>query len=137
MFYKIQINYYNKTVHDILMKVIPLIFPNFPKNRKEKRGIIASLVTGFIRLAYESISSYLQNKRQKALKKAFMAMENQVNLHRNKIFHLEDSIVMYCIYNSDSLKKLIDTVHKMYNKTTWNKKTICRQTQWLVSIVFN
>ena len=40
-FYKKQIDYYDKTVHDILTKEIPLILPNFPKNRKEKRGLIA------------------------------------------------------------------------------------------------
>ena len=45
---KEQIDCYNKTVHDILMKVIPLIHPNFPENRKEKRGIITSLVTCII-----------------------------------------------------------------------------------------
>ena len=54
-FYKKQIDYYNKTVLDILSKKIPLILPNFPKNSKEKRGIITSLVTGFIRLVYEVI----------------------------------------------------------------------------------
>ena len=75
-----KINYYNQIAHDILMKEISLILPNFPKDRKEKRCIIAPLVTEFIRLAYESISSYLDNKRQKALQKAFMAMENHVNL---------------------------------------------------------
>ena len=94
-FYKKEIDYYNKTVHDILTKEIPLILPNFPKNRKEEARF-ASLVTGLIcfisnriyhGLAYEGISSYLHNKRQKALKKAFMAMENQVNLEWNKIFH--------------------------------------------------
>ena len=47
---------------------------------------MTSLVTGFIRLTYEDISSYLHNKRQKASKKAFVAMENQVNLQRNTIF---------------------------------------------------
>ena len=41
-----------------------------------------------------------------------MAMGNQINLQRNKIFHLEDSVVMYGIYNSDLLEKLIDTVQK-------------------------
>ena len=46
------------------MKEIPLILPHFQKNKKEKRGIIASLVTGFIALEYEGISSYLHNKRQ-------------------------------------------------------------------------
>ena len=121
-YYKKQIDYYNKTVHDILTKEIPLILPNFPKNRKEERGVMASLVTGFIRLAYEGISSYLQIKRQKALNKAFMVKENQVNLQRNKIFHLEDPMVMYSICNLDTSEKLIDTVHKVHNKTTWNKK---------------
>ena len=55
---------------------------------------------GYVRLAYESISSYLHNKRHTALKKLFEAMENQVNLEINKIFHSEDSMVMYGIYNS-------------------------------------
>ena len=49
-------------------------------------------------------------------------MENQVNLEWNKIFHLEDSMVMYRIYNSDTLEKSINTLHKMHNKTTLNKK---------------
>ena len=66
-YYNKEIDYYNKTVHDILTKEIPLILPYFFQNRKEKRGIITLLVTGFIGLVYEGISSYLHNKRQKAL----------------------------------------------------------------------
>ena len=111
-----------KTVHDILTKEIPLILPNFQKNKREKRGIITSLVTCFIGLVCKDISSYLHNKRQTALKEAFIAMENQANLKRNKIFHLEDSMVMYGICNSDTLEKLINAVHKMHNKTPWNEK---------------
>ena len=45
-------------------------------------------------------------------------MENQVNLERNKISHLQDSVVLYGIYNSDTLEKLIKALHKMHNKTT-------------------
>ena len=56
--YKKQIDYYNKTVHGFLMKDILLILPNFSKNKKEKIGIITLLLTGFIRLEYEGISSY-------------------------------------------------------------------------------
>ena len=29
---------------------------------------------------------------------------------------------MYGIYNSDMLEKLINTIYKMHNKTTWNGK---------------
>ena len=39
-----------------------LKLPNFPKERKEKRSIIASLITGFIGLVYVGISSHLHNK---------------------------------------------------------------------------
>ena len=66
-FYKKQIDYYNRTVHDILTKEIPLVLSNLTKNRKEKRGIITLLATGFIGLAYEYISNYLHNKRQTVL----------------------------------------------------------------------
>ena len=31
---------------------------------------------------------------------------------KKQIFHLEDLMVMYGIYNSDPLEKLINTVHK-------------------------
>ena len=31
-------------------------------------------------------------------------------------------MVMYSIYNSETLEKLIDNVHKMHNTTTWNEK---------------
>ena len=44
-------------------------------------------------------------------------MEKQVNLERNKVFHLEDSMVMYGIYNSETIEKLIDTIKHMHNKT--------------------
>ena len=35
---------------------------------------------------------------------------------------LEDSMVMYGVYNADTLEKLIDSVHYIHNKTTTNEK---------------
>ena len=32
-------------------------------------------------------------------------------------------MIMYAVYISDTLKDLIDTVHRMQNFTTWNEKT--------------
>ena len=72
-------------------------------------------------MAYAGISSLLHYKRQKALYKAIHAMENKVDMQCNEIFHLEDSMIMYGIYNSDTLEDLIDTVHRLYNQTTWNE----------------
>ena len=101
---------------------ISLILPNFSKAREKKRSIVASLITGFIGLAYEGISISLHNKKQKALYKAFIAMEKEVSLQHNKIIHFKDLIVMYGICNLGTLEKLINTVHKMHNTTTLNEK---------------
>ena len=49
-------------------------------------------------------------------------MYNKVDIQQNRVFNLEDSMIMYCIYNSDALEMLIDTVHRLHNQTTWNKK---------------
>ena len=63
--YKHQLEYYEKTVYEILEKDIGLILPKFEdreKNIKQKRQIISALISGFIGLAYEGISSFLQHK---------------------------------------------------------------------------
>ena len=117
-YYRKQIGYYNQTATDILTNEIALILPIFNKNERHKRGIITSLVTGFIGLAYEGMSSFLHYRRQKALQKAVHVMENKVDIQCNKISHLEDSMVMYGVYNSDTLEELIKTVHKLHNTTT-------------------
>ena len=51
-----------------LKNEIDLILPQLPT--EQKRSIITALVSGFIALAYEGISSFLHNKRHKALLKA-------------------------------------------------------------------
>ena len=137
-FYRKQIDYSNKTSHRFLTKEIFLVLPRFPNDRKERRSIIPSLVTSFKSLAYESISSYLHNRRQKTLQKAFVAMGNKVNLEQNIIFHFEDSMEIYGIYNSDTLEKLINTVYNMHNRTTWNEKLLASKfNHWYHWYLFN
>ena len=87
-FYKEQIDYYNVIIiiiiiisaHEILTKEISLDTTNVSKRKKEKRSIITLLVTSFIGLSYEGISSYVHNRKQQTLHKAFVAMENKLNL---------------------------------------------------------
>ena len=135
--YEKQIDYYNCTTYEILVKEISLILPTYPKDKTSKRGIITLLITGFISLAYKGISIFLHHKQHKALHKAFMAMEKKVDMQRNKIFHLKDSMVMFGIYNSDAFEQLIDMVHKMHNHITFNEKLFARKilewSQWYLS----
>ena len=54
--------------------------------------------------------------------KLYIKQFRQVDLQCSRVFHLEDSLVMYGICNSDTLETLIDTVHRLHNQTTWNEK---------------
>ena len=54
-YYKKQREYYNQTATDIMTNEIALMLPTFNKNGRQKRGIITSLITGFIGLAHEGI----------------------------------------------------------------------------------
>ena len=96
-----------------------LIFPN---TKKEKCGIITSLILGFISLAYEGISSFLHHIRHEALHKVVKAMETKAHIQCNKLMHLEDSLVIYGVYTTETLEKLLNTVHVMHNSTTPNVK---------------
>ena len=60
LYYKRLINSYDNTAHNILENEINLILPQIP--RKQKCGIITMLVSSFIGLAYEGISSFLHHK---------------------------------------------------------------------------
>ena len=56
-YYRKQIAYYNQMATDILTNELALILPTFTKQDRQKRGIITSLIKGFIGLAYEGISN--------------------------------------------------------------------------------
>ena len=89
---------------------------------RQKCGIVTTLVSGFIGLAYEGISSFLQRKCENALQKAVLAMNNQADIQCNKLLKLDNTMLMYGIYNADTLEKLINTVHEIHNVTSSHEK---------------
>ena len=133
-FYQKQIEYYNKTTYDILEKEIGLILPTY-NNKRNKRFIgtlLKSLASGVICLAFEGISSVLHHKRHNALTKAVSVMKEKSDLQHNRGYHLEDTMIMYGKYNSDTLMDLINTVHHMQNLTSWKEKMfVGKMTEWV------
>ena len=70
-------------VYEILEKDIGMILPKFEdreKNLKRKRQIISALLSGFIGLAYEGISCFLQHKQEKALQQATHTMNKKASI---------------------------------------------------------
>ena len=51
-------------------------------------------------------------------------METKEDTKHNNLMHLEDSMVMYDIYNAETLEKLIDMVQHMHNIASPNEKLL-------------
>ena len=118
-FYQKQIEYCNKIAYAILEKEIGLILLTYGKRNKRFIDTLpGSLASGVIGLAFEGISSFLLHKKHKALTKALNVMKEKANLQHNRVYHLEDTIIMYGKYNSDMLMDLINTVCHMQNLTS-------------------
>ena len=115
-YYSKLIHSYNKTTHNIVENEIRLLLPQ--ESQRQKHGIITTLVSSFIGLAYEGISSFLQRKCKNALHKAVNAMNNQANIQHNILIKLDNTMLMYGIYNAETLEKLIKTVHEIHNTTS-------------------
>ena len=93
---------------------------------------MGTLATKVIGLAFEGISSFLHHKRHKALEKAINALNSRTNIDHNRVYHLEDTMIMYGKYNSDTLMVLIDMVHQMQNVTMWKEKIfVSEMNDWL------
>ena len=115
-FYKMQIKAHNTTVHHILKNEVDLILPKFYMEQKNKRGIFGAIISGFIGLVFEGSSSFLHHKRHKALHKAVKAMSISTDTQRNKLMHLENTLVMYGIYNAETLEKLVKMVQIIHSR---------------------
>ena len=141
-FYKQQIEYYNCTACKILQNEIGLILPIFTNDKRQKRGIFAtilgSIASNVISLAYEGILSFLHHKRHKAIHKVVKVMEKGTDMQHNRVYHREDTMIMYDTYNSDTLMDLIETMHKMHNITTLREKIFAgTMHKWLKEQLIN
>ena len=126
-FNKIQINVHNKTAHYILKNEVDLILTNFPEGRESKIGIFSTIISGFFKLSFKGISSFLHKRRHKALHKAVHAMSAKADIQRNKLMHLEDTLVMYGVYNAETSERLIKTVHTLHSRQPMNESLFTGQ----------
>ena len=49
-------------------------------------------------------------------------MNDKIDLECSRVFHLENWMIMYGIYNVGTLERLIQMVHKMHNRTMWYER---------------
>ena len=126
VYYKRLIKSYNHMTHNILQNEINLILPQISK--KQKCGFITMVVSSFISLAYEGISSLLHLKRNKALHKlSKLCIVKPANIQYNKLMQLENPMLMYSVYYAETLEKLINTVNDIHNTTSSHERLFVGQ----------
>ena len=54
-------------------------------------------------------------------------MDSKADIQCNKLMHLENSMLMYGVYNAETLEKLIKTVHNIHNTTTSHERLFVGQ----------
>ena len=66
------------------------------------------------------------------MQKAVNILNSRTGIDHNRVYHLEDTMIMYRKYNSDTLMELINMVHQMWNVTTWKEKIfVSEMNDWL------
>ena len=118
----------NVTAHQILKNEVDLILPQFYTGCRDKRGIFSAIISGFIGLAFEGISSFLHHKRHNALQRAVEAMSISTDVQRKKLMHLENSLIMYGVYNAKTLEKLVKTAHVLHSQQSLIENLFAGQT---------
>ena len=54
-------------------------------------------------------------------------MDSKTTIQCNKLIQLENSILMYGIYNAETLEKLINTAHQIHNTTSSHERLFAGQ----------
>ena len=133
--YQKQVQYYNQTAYNILQNEINLILPILNEPNRKKRflsAVLGTVASKIIGLAFEGISSFLHHKRHTALNKAIKQINERQNIEHNRIYHLEDTMIIHGKYNSDTLTNLIDTMHIIHNLTSLKERLfVGRAKDWL------
>ena len=98
-----------------LKNEVDLILPKFQKECRNKRGIFGAIISGFLGLAFEGISNFLHQKTHNTFQKAIKVLSITTEAQKNKLMHLENSLIMYGVYNAETLEKLVETVQVLHS----------------------
>ena len=82
------------------------------------------------------MKGYPVSFNENALHKAVNTMNNQANTQHNKFMKLDDTMLMYGIYNAETLEKLIRTVREIYNTSSHEKLFVGEHNNSLFRILY-
>ena len=88
-----------------------------PVRKKKALSALFPAIAGLATIAVESLNSFLQRKRNKAMASGLMAIRQDQSLAWNSLKQLENDFLMYGKYNVAKLQDIVSTVNGLQNKT--------------------
>ena len=86
---------------------------------------IADLVT----LAVESVSGYLQNKRNRNIAAAVNALSRENGHIKNQLNRNKEDLLLYGEFNMNSTEELVETLQEMYSRQTLVEEVVSNLTR--------
>ena len=88
-----------------------------PVHKKKALSALFPAIAGLATIAVESLNSFLQRKRNKAMASGLMAIRQDQSLAWNSLKQLENDFLMYAKYNVAQLQDIVSTVNGLQNRT--------------------
>ena len=119
----------------LLQEEIFTALPNISPAGRTKRFAAAFLpaIAGLVTLAVESISGYLQSKRNRMISMAMDELKTQNRIHNNRLNRYKSDLLMYGNFQINSSEKLVDSLCDMYDKITLVEEYMVNHTDYWLS----
>ena len=98
-----------------------------PVRRKKAIGAFVPALASLAKIAVESLSSFLQRKRNKAMSKGLTAIGSDQSLTWNSLKQLEKDFLLYGKFNVAKLHDIVRTVNGIRNRTLSLEKLLTGQ----------
>ena len=98
-----------------------------PVCRKKAIAAFIPAIAGLAKIAVESLSMFLQQKRNKAMSQGLNAIRNDQSLTWNSLKQLENDFLLYGKFNIAKLQDIVQTVNRIRNRTLSLEKLLTGQ----------
>ena len=134
-------------VQDTLMlvdifRILPLLVRGFYMilterhlfHKKKALSALIPAIAGLATIAVESLNSFLQRKRNKAMANGMTAIKKEQSLAWNSLKQLENDFLLYGKYNVAQLQDIVSTVNGLRNRTLQIEKLLTGQDLYTLQI---
>ena len=110
--------YYKNELKQLLDEDISHAIPALGSAGRTKRFAAALIpaIAGLVTSAVESVSGYLQNKRNRNIAAAVNALSRENGHIKNQLNRHDEDLLLYGEFNMNSTEELVETLQEMYSR---------------------